>query len=138
MQVSISHDRQDETQRFFSEPLAVEQRATVQKLLIVEQILQRMRFLGLSEADLPEKMQISEETVAAMMEGTGEFGIETLIRVADALGCELQVSLGSATGKMDQVAAVTAHPSSRPYKELLGVIPAEESDEEFLKDLEAF
>ena len=137
MQIRISHDSPDATQHFFSEPLTVEQRATVQKLLIVEQILGRMSLLGLSHGELAAKMHVTEATVVAMMDGAGEFGIETLIRVADALGCELQVGLEPAPGKMDQAAAVATHPGSLPYKELLGMIPAEETHEEFLKALEA-
>lgn len=88
MNIRITSQPPDETQRFFSEPLTFEQRATVRKLLIVEQIFERMNLLGLSHADLAAKMHVTEETVAAMMDGTGEFEIETLIRVADALGCE--------------------------------------------------
>lgn len=40
-------------------------------------------------------------------------------------------------GTMDYAAAARIRPGVSPYKDLLGMIPAEESDEEFLKALEA-
>jgi hypothetical protein len=40
-------------------------------------------------------------------------------------------------GVADYAAVVRARPGSSPYKELLGMIPAEETDEEFLKAMEA-
>lgn len=40
-------------------------------------------------------------------------------------------------GVADYAAAVRTRPGSSPYKELLGMIPAEESDEEFLTAMEA-
>lgn len=40
-------------------------------------------------------------------------------------------------GTMDYAAAARVRPGASPYKELLGMIPGEESDEEFLKALEA-
>lgn len=40
-------------------------------------------------------------------------------------------------GAADYAAAVRSRPSASPYKELLGIIPDEESDEEFLKLIES-
>ena len=39
-------------------------------------------------------------------------------------------------GVVDYAAAVRVRPGSSPYKDLLGMIPGEESDEEFLKAIE--
>lgn len=65
----------------------------MKKLLIVEQILERMKALGLNRSKLAARMEISPARVTTMMDGTNNFTIETLIRAADAVDGELALTI---------------------------------------------
>jgi hypothetical protein len=59
MKIQITTQKPDEVQRFFSAPLTFSQKVVVKKLLIVEQILERMKALGLNRRKLAARMDIS-------------------------------------------------------------------------------
>lgn len=93
MKIQITHRKPDEIQRFFSAPLSFTQKVTVKKLLIVEQILERMKALGLNRSKLAARMEVSPARVTTMMDGTNNFTIETLMRAADAVECDLALTI---------------------------------------------
>jgi transcriptional regulator with XRE-family HTH domain len=93
MKIRITNQKPDEVQRFFSAPLSFSQKVVVKKLLIVEQILERMKALGLNRSKLAAKMEISPARVTTMMDGTNNFTIETLMRAADAVEGELALTI---------------------------------------------
>lgn len=76
----------------------------MKKLLIVEQILERMKALGLNRSKLASRMEISPARVTTMMDGTNNFTIETLMRAADAVDGELALTI---VPKGHQVKCVT-------------------------------
>ncbi len=93
MKIVIEHRKPDAVQEFFSAPLDFDQKVTVKKLLIVERILERMKALGLNRSRLAGKMGISPARVTTMMDGTNNFTIETLMRAADAVDAELEMTI---------------------------------------------
>jgi len=93
MKIQITTQKPDDVQRFFSTPLSFSQKVVVKKLLIVEQILERMKALGLNRSKLAARMEISPARVTTMMDGTNNFTIETLMRVADAVDGELALTI---------------------------------------------
>ena len=108
MNIKITRQAPDEVQRFFSAPLTFSQKVTVKKLLIVEQILERMKSLGLNRTKLAAKMEVSPARITTMMDGTNNFTIETLMRAADAVDCELEMSV---IPKGRQIKWITYHES---------------------------
>ena len=104
MKIQITTQQPDEVQRFFSAPLSFSQKVVVKKLLIVEQILVRMKALGLNRSKLAARMEISPARVTTMMDGTNNFTIETLMRAADAVEGELALTI---VPKGHQVKCVT-------------------------------
>ena len=93
MKIQITTQKPDEVQRFFSAPLSFSQKVTVKKLLIVEQILKRMKALDLNRSKLAARMEISPARVTTIMDGTNNFTIETLMRAADAVDGELALTI---------------------------------------------
>lgn len=65
----------------------------VKKLLIVEQLLERMKSIGINRTKLAERMEVSPARVTSMLDGTNNFTIETLMRAADAVESELALAL---------------------------------------------
>ena len=104
MKIQITTQKPDEVQRFFSAPLSFSQKVVVKKLLIVEQLLERMKALGLNRSKLAARMEISPARVTTMMDGTNNFTIETLMRAADAVDGELALTI---VPKGHQVKCVT-------------------------------
>ena len=93
MKTQIINQEPDGIQRFFSAPLSFSQAVEVKKLLIVEQILERMKALGLNRSKLAAKMEVSPARITTMMDGTNNFTIETLMRAADAVDGELALAI---------------------------------------------
>lgn len=126
MNIKITRQAPDETQRFFSAPLSFSQKVTVKKLLIVEQILERMKGLGMNRTKLAGKMEVSTARITAMMDGTNNFTVETLMRAADAVECELAMGI---IPKGCQVKWITyyesdVHTSFLPAKQPVAEAPA--------------
>lgn len=106
MKIKISRAKPDKVQRFFSAPLSFSQKVVVKKLLIVEQLLTRMKALGLNRSKLAKRMEVSSARVTTMLDGTNNFTIETLMRAADAVDGELAFTI---VPKGHQVNWVTYH-----------------------------
>ncbi len=93
MKIKITKQKPDKIQRFFSEPLSFSQKVVVKKLLIVEQLLERMKAIGLNRCKLAEKMAVSPARITSMLDGTNNFTMETLMRAADAVEGELSLTI---------------------------------------------
>ena len=83
----------------------------MKKLLIVEQILERMKALGLNRSQLAARIGFIPARVTTMMDGSNNFTIETLMRAADAVEGELALNIGP---KGHQIKWVEPSDSSRP------------------------
>lgn len=119
MNIKITKQKPDEVQRFFSEPLSFTQRVVVKKLSIVEQLLARMKALGLNRTKLAERMEITPARVTTMLDGTNNFTMETLMRAADAVDGELALTI---VPKGEQIKWITycdsdVHASFLPAKQ---------------------
>lgn len=62
-------------------------------LEFTEELIQRMEELGIKRADLARKLGVSAPYVSKLLDGAGNFTLETLIKVADAVGCDLKTHL---------------------------------------------
>ena len=60
---------------------------------IAEQVVDRRRALGLSQAELAELTGTTQSAIARLESGGRPPRIDTLLRIANALDCELEVEL---------------------------------------------
>jgi|SRR5688500_15826913 ribosome-binding protein aMBF1 (putative translation factor) len=60
---------------------------------IAEQVAERRRVLGLSQAELAELVNTTQSAIARLESGGRPPRIDTLLRIANALDCELLVEL---------------------------------------------
>jgi ribosome-binding protein aMBF1 (putative translation factor) len=60
---------------------------------IADQVTERRRDLGLSQADLAELTGTTQSAIARLESGGRPPRIDTLLRIANALDCELEVEL---------------------------------------------
>jgi ribosome-binding protein aMBF1 (putative translation factor) len=60
---------------------------------IADQVTERRRALGLSQADLAELTGTTQSAIARLESGGRPPRIDTLLRIANALDCELEVKL---------------------------------------------
>jgi DNA-binding XRE family transcriptional regulator len=60
---------------------------------IADQVAARRKDLGLSQAELAELVGTTQSAIARLESGGRPPRIDTLLRIADALDCELQVDL---------------------------------------------
>ncbi|MGH3080450.1 MAG: helix-turn-helix domain-containing protein [Gaiellaceae bacterium] len=60
---------------------------------IAEQVVNRRRALGLSQAELAELTGTTQSAIARLESGGRPPRIDTLLRIASALDCELEVEL---------------------------------------------
>lgn len=93
MKLNITKQAPDAVQQFFSKELDFSQKVIVKKLGIMEQILGRMEALGIKRKTLAQKMEVSSARITAMLDGTNNFTVETLMRAADALDGELCLTI---------------------------------------------
>lgn len=63
------------------------------KLEITEQIYLMMREQDISNAELARRLEKSRAYVTKILQGTANFTIESLVKIALALGCELEFQL---------------------------------------------
>ncbi len=89
MNIKITKVKPDASQEFFAQPLDHEQKVEVKKLHFVEQILRKMEDFGLKRKDIADKMKVAPARVTKMLRGTENMTMDTLIRSADAVECEL-------------------------------------------------
>jgi transcriptional regulator with XRE-family HTH domain len=66
---------------------------------IAEQVAERRRALGLSQKELAELTATTQSAIARLESGGRPPRIDTLLRIASALDCELEVQLRPRTTK---------------------------------------
>ncbi len=62
-------------------------------LEFTEALLQRMKELGLKRAELARRLGTSAAYVSKLLNGPGNLTLESLIKIAEAVGCELRTHL---------------------------------------------
>jgi transcriptional regulator with XRE-family HTH domain len=72
---------------------------------IAEQVTDRRRELGLSQAELAELTQTTQSAIARLESGGRPPRIDTLLRIADALDCDLIVALAPRSGPAEPSAS---------------------------------
>jgi predicted XRE-type DNA-binding protein len=77
--------------RLFAETPSIESEAEYRKLMIVEELLTLMAEKGISRGELAKRMEVQPSRITAMMTGSNNFTIETLVRAGRAVGAELAV-----------------------------------------------
>lgn len=85
MKINIVKKKKSTVQEFFSRPLNFKQRVEVKKLQIAGMICKMMEKRGLNRTKLAEKMNIKPSRVTAMLDGTQNLTIETIMRASEAL-----------------------------------------------------
>lgn len=75
--------------KLFAETPSIECEAEYKKLMIMENILHLMKEQGVSRSELASRMGIKPSRITAMMSGSNNFTIETLVRAGRALGSDL-------------------------------------------------
>jgi transcriptional regulator with XRE-family HTH domain len=62
-------------------------------LEFTEQIVDRMKVLGLSKADLAKRIDSSAPYVTKLLRGGTNFTLESMVKVSDSVDCDLQVKV---------------------------------------------
>lgn len=73
----------------FAQATSIEEEAEFRKLMIMEEILRLMSEQGVSRSQLADRMGVGASRVTAMLNGSNNFTIETLVRAGRALNCDL-------------------------------------------------
>ena len=90
MKIKITKNTSNPLQRALNAPLDFGQRVEREKLLTMEKILSRLELLGMKRKDLAKEMGVSSARITTMLDGKNNFTLETLMRAAEALGCDYQ------------------------------------------------
>jgi len=90
MKIKITTNTSNPLQGAFNAPLDFDQRVEREKLLTMERILSRLELLSMKRKDLAKEMGVSSARITTMLDGKNNFTLETLMRAAEALGCEFQ------------------------------------------------
>jgi len=77
--------------RLFAETLSIESEAEYRKLMIVEELLTLMAEKGISRGELAKRMEVQPSRITAMMTGSNNFTIETLVRAGRAVGADIEL-----------------------------------------------
>jgi plasmid maintenance system antidote protein VapI len=73
----------------FPKTLSPEAEAVHRKLVITNRLIELMEELGVSRSELAKRMGVQPSRVTAMLSGTSNLTIDTLVRAGIALGAEL-------------------------------------------------
>src|SRR5262245_32354630 len=60
---------------------------------IAEQIIKAMKQAGVSKAELARRLGKSRALVTLILQGSTNFTIESLVKIAESLGCQLEIKL---------------------------------------------
>lgn len=123
MKINIIKKKPDALQKLFLEAPDLEDRIEMEKLTIMERILERMEERGMKRKDLAAAMEVSPARITTMLKGSNNFTLDTLIRAADAVGCELHTSfvpkgyrMNKAIFKDEEVEVSFRQPRSNPVR----------------------
>lgn len=85
MKIKITKQGPSLIQEFFSQPLNFSQRVEVKKLQIAGMLCKAMDTMGLNRKKLAAKMEVKPSRVTAMLDGSQNLTIETIMRACEAL-----------------------------------------------------
>lgn len=87
-------DKPTELQKLIAElPFDAASEAEFKGLMFVEELLTLMNEQGINRTQLAERMGVGSPRVTAMLNGSSNFKLETLIRAGHAVGATLQQTL---------------------------------------------
>jgi plasmid maintenance system antidote protein VapI len=90
----IKPDQPSELQKLIAGlPFDAASEAEYKGLMLVEELLVLMKEQGINRTELAKRMGIGSPRVTAMLNGSSNFTLETLIRAAHAVGATLQQTL---------------------------------------------
>lgn len=84
----------------FPKKLTPEAEAVHRKLVITNRLIELMNEQGVSRSELAKRMNIQPSRVTAMLSGTSNLTIATLVRAGMALGAELHQTFVPAGGQV--------------------------------------
>ncbi len=73
----------------FANP-TIESEIEFRKLMVVEGLLQHMKHSGITRSELAKRMGVGPSRITAMLDGSSNLTIETLVRAGRAVGADLQ------------------------------------------------
>jgi ribosome-binding protein aMBF1 (putative translation factor) len=83
-----------ERQAYFDDPANENLIAmTRQRMAIAQELYNARKKAGLTQAELAEKMKVSQPMVARLERGRGNISCDTLLKYATACGCILTISM---------------------------------------------
>lgn len=100
MKIKITSRKADPLQKLFQAPPTFQQRVEVKKLRIVEMILRQMESLGMNRKRLAEKMGVGPSRITSMLDGTNNFTLETMMKAADAVDSEVELTIAPKTHRV--------------------------------------
>lgn len=126
MKIKITSRKADPLQKLFQTPPTFAQRVETKKLRTVEMILGRMEGLGLNRTKLAEKMGVGPSRITSLLDGTNNFTLETIMKVADAVDSEVELTIAPKNYRVSWNLHLDhdCHPAFRP-KTSKGVQQAE-------------
>ena len=95
MKIKITKpDKPTELQKLIAElPFDAASEAEFKGLMFVEELLTLMKEQGINRTQLAERMGVGSPRVTAMLNGSSNFKLETLIRAGHAVGATLEQTL---------------------------------------------
>lgn len=93
MKINIIRKEPSAVQKFFSKPLNFSQRVEKKKLQIAGMICKQMEAMGLNRTKLAKKMEVNPSRVTAMLDGSQNLTIETIMRASEALDQKFECAL---------------------------------------------
>lgn len=95
MKIKITKpDKPTELQKLIAElPFDAASEAEFKGLMFVEELLTLMKERGINRTQLAERMGVGSPRVTAMLNGSSNFKLETLIRAGHAVGATLEQTL---------------------------------------------
>jgi len=82
-----------ELQKALEQPFDASSEAEFKGLMFVEELLKRMKKLGVNRTELAKRMGVQPSRVTAMLNGTSNFTLETQIRASRAVGATIEQAL---------------------------------------------
>ena len=80
-------------QKAFAQPYDASSEAEFKGLMFVEELLKLMKKEGVNRTQLAKRMGVQPSRITAMLNGTSNFTLETLIRASRAVGATLEQAL---------------------------------------------
>jgi transcriptional regulator with XRE-family HTH domain len=89
MKIRITKERNPLAEAFAESIATIESQVEVQKLTIVEELLQFMKRNGIKRTELAERMGVLPSRITKMLSGDSNLTIDTLVRAGHAVGADL-------------------------------------------------